>query len=241
LRGEDRLRAVAHRLAALVVLGSLSASAFAGEIVGRVSLKGPPPVHPPMDRSSDPACPPPSSGDQPVIVSASGGLRNAVVRVRGAGPSSASAFPVALAPITVEQRGCSYVPRVQAALRGQPLWVENGDPVLHNLHAFAGRKGLFNVAQPARSAPVKRDLDVEIVRLKCDVHPWMFGWVVFNETPYFAVTATDGRFTIQGVPPGTYTLSAWHETFGTQELNVTVADEAVRADFEFDASRAVSP
>ncbi len=153
---------------------------------------------------------------------ARGRFRNAVVRILGvirppAGSPATPVPPLPLPPVRVEQRGCSYVPRVQAALAGQTLVVENQDPLLHNVHAFAGSKGLFNVAQPPRATPVKREPPgVEVLRLKCDIHPWMFGWVVFNDNPYFAVTGADGRFALHGVPPGTYQLAVWHELLGAR-------------------------
>jgi hypothetical protein len=185
------------------------------------------PTPPTVDRRLDPACGGGSAGDNPLLVSDSRLVQNAVVRILGAAPAASDAG--ALPPVVVRQKDCRYVPRVQAALRGQPVLVENDDPLLHNLHAFSGRKGLFNVAQPAGSPPVKRDLvGVDLLRLKCDIHPWMFGWVVFNETPYFAVTGADGRFAIGGVPAGTYKLSVWHEILGTREVEIRVPAGALQ-------------
>jgi len=215
------IRPWADALALAAMLG-LAAPAQPGELSGRVTLSGPAPERPVFDRSSAPGCGPASADDDPLLISAEGGVQNAVVRLSGlTAPGSAAPLP----PITVEQRGCSYVPRVQAALKGQPVVVVNGDALLHNVHAFDGRRGLFNVAQPPGSRPVEKSAaGAEVLRLKCDIHPWMFGWVVYSENRYSAVTAADGRFAIRGVPPGTYQLSVWHELLGTKTLEIKVTN-----------------
>jgi hypothetical protein len=79
--------------------------------------------------------------------------------------------------------------------------------------------------------------DTELIQLKCDVHPWMKAFVVVSPTPYFSTTGDDGAFSITGLPAGTYTLEAWHETFGTKTAQVTVKDgETAEATFEFAAT-----
>ena len=200
-----------------------------GEIDGRVTVTGPRPARPAEDRTLEPACGKGAAQDDPLLISRSGGVQNAVVRILGVdqvSPVNATSQP--LPPVIVGQKGCSYVPRVQAAQRGQPLVVENKDPLLHNLHAFERRKGLFNVAQPPRAPPVRRELSgIEMLRLKCDIHPWMLGWIVFNDNPYFGVTDAEGRFSIRGVPPGNYALSVWHELLGLRQVEVKVPDGSV--------------
>jgi len=217
------------------LLSAVAAAVVPGAVLqGRITVSGPLPARPVADRTLDPACGNGSAGDDPLLTSTSGGVQNAVVRLLGLNPAAgvhSSSTP--LAPVVVLQQGCSYVPRVQAASRGQPVVIENRDPLLHNLHAFAGRKGLFNVAQPKGSAPVKREVSgVDVLRLKCDIHPWMAGWVVFSDTPYFAVTDADGRFAIQGVPAGSYELSVWHELLGARTVKVQVSAEAVEVNVD---------
>ena len=127
-----------------------------------------------------------------------------------------------------------YSPRVQGAVEGQKIDITNADGTLHNVHAYAGTKTLFNQAQPPKSKELEKDApkDTDVVKLKCDVHPWMTGFIVINKTPYFAVTKDDGKFEIKDVPAGTYKLEAWHEKLGTQTAEVKV-EEGKAADAKF--------
>jgi hypothetical protein len=104
---------------------------------------------------------------------------------------------------------------------------------------MAGKKQLFNVTQPPlKTKEAQPPADVEIIRLKCDIHPWMTAFVVMSPHPYFSTTTEDGAFTLQGVPPGTYTLEAWHETLGTKTAQVTVKEgQEAAVSFEFVAAK----
>ena len=108
--------------------------------------------------------------------------------------------------------------------------------MLHNTHGYAGTSTLFNYAQPASSQALERRLpdSAGVVKLKCDVHPWMAGFVVISKNPYFAVTKEDGTFQIKDVPAGTYTIEAWHEKLGTKTQQVTVTEgKPAQAKFDF--------
>src|SRR5205085_6700936 len=110
------------------------------------------------------------------------------------------------------------------AVAGQPVEVRNSDQTLHNIHAYRGSMTVLNQAQIAGSAPVtKVPKDTDIWKLKCDVHPWMTGYVAVSQNPYFAVTGDDGRYLILNVPPGRYVLEAWHEKFGKKSTPIVVA------------------
>ena len=202
----------------------------AGSVEGRVTLGGPkPPAPAVLDTSSDPACHNVHLLDATVLLGGKDGrgLANVVVRVKGPRPEAALT-----APVRVEQRACSYTPRVQGAVLGQPMEVFNADPMLHNVHGYSGTKGIFNVAQPPGSPAVSKPSPSVSgpVRLKCDVHRWMVAYVVYGESPFFAVTDRDGNFRVGGLPPGSWELEVWHESLGTQTLSLVVKDGAsVRA------------
>jgi plastocyanin len=185
--------------------------------------------------SADPACAGRPDKEQSVVVK-DGRLRNVLVRVRG---------PVAAPPLTppapavVDQAKCTYLPRVQGVVAGQEILVKNSDGTLHNARAYAQGKVVFNVAQPPAAPPIPKTApkDAELLRFKCDIHPWMTAYVAVSPHPYFATTGEDGTATLAGVPAGTYTLEAWHETFGTKTAEVTVTEGAsTEAAFAFSAS-----
>jgi plastocyanin len=203
----------------------------AGRIEGTVAYTGerPKAAKVPAGGAGCPARVPDSS----VVVSKSGrALANVVVRVIA---GAAGDEPTPIAPVVIDQRACVYQPRVQGAVRGQRLLLRNSDGTTHNVHAHSQADGrtLFNVVQPAGAKDVSRDATVTfgVVRLVCDVHPWMRAYVVFNENRFFAVSDENGRFEI-ALPGGRYTLEAWHETLGTQTAEVTV-DEGAPVDPRF--------
>lgn len=163
-----------------------------------------------------------------------GHLGNVVVYVK-AGPI-ASRYAVPAEAALLDQRGCQYHPHVQAIRAGQPLRIVNSDATLHNVHAQAAANQSFNVGQPFAGMELVRTFDrPEVaVPLRCSVHPWMLAWVAVFEHPFFAVSGEDGSFEIAGLPPGAYTLEAWHETLGTRSAEATVGGEgAVEVAFSF--------
>jgi plastocyanin len=139
---------------------------------------------------------------------------------------------------SVDQNGCSYMPHIQALAPGAKLEVVNSDAVLHNIHAYAGDETLFNIAQPIQGMKTSKTLEESgPVHLKCDVHSWMSAWVFVAANPYYAITATDGSFSLGDVPAGTYSVKIWHGRFGEQSGTATVeADGTATVDFEMTAS-----
>jgi hypothetical protein len=118
-----------------------------------------------------------------------------------------------------------YRPRVQGAVDGQKIEFKNADQTMHNVHAFSGTKTLFNAPQQPKAAPMDKEVKAsDVVKLQCDVHPWMRGYVVYSKSPLFAVSKADGTFEIKDVPAGKYTVEAWHEKLGTQKAEITVED-----------------
>ena len=135
-------------------------------------------------------------------------------------------FAIPDAAVEIDQRGCLYVPHVAGAQVGQLITFVTGDPAIHNVHGTpAGAPG-WNFVLARRGAERQlRILQPEVaVSLRCDLHPWMQAWIGVVDHPYFAVTGADGAFRLANVPPGTYTITAWHERFGTQSQQVTLAE-----------------
>ena len=131
-----------------------------------------------------------------------------------------------------------YRPRVQAIVAGQMISIRNGDQTLHNVHGYKGASTLFNQAEIPGLPPIARKVGDagDVLKFKCDVHPWMTGYVVVNANPFFAVTGPDGHFKITDLPPGKYTLTAWQERYGAKTAEATVAaDKPTEVSFAFDA------
>lgn len=128
-------------------------------------------------------------------------------------------------PFLLDQKGCDYIPRVFGVIAGQKIQVRNSDPILHNVRSSARTNQVFNLMQPKQGQIDEKVFDKPevMVQFKCDVHPWMSSWCGVLPHPYFAVTGEDGTFTIKNLPPGTYTLEAWHEILGRKTAEVTVA------------------
>jgi len=130
-------------------------------------------------------------------------------------------------PVVLDQKACHYSPRVVGLRVGQPLEILNSDPTLHNVHAMPMVNQEFNQGQPAQGMRLTKTFTAPevMVRFVCNVHGWMRAYAGVMANPYFAVTDADGAFKIDGLPPGTYTIGLWHETLGTQEQQVTIAEK----------------
>jgi plastocyanin len=191
-----------------------------GSVEGEVVFNGKPPEMQPLKRGADPICAKKEMKDESVMVSG-GKLQNVVVRVSGTVPAGT---PAKTDAVVVDQQDCMYRPRVVTAMAGQPVMIRNSDGTMHNVHSYAGTKTLFNAAQPPKAPDLSKTFDANtgVIKLKCDVHPWMTGWIVVSGHPFSAVTGADGKFTLKDLPAGSYTLEAWHEKLGTQTANVTV-------------------
>jgi hypothetical protein len=160
--------------------------------------------------------------DEPeVTVGPDKGVQDAVVYLKNMTKGKAWEKP-ANNPELVN-KGCEFVPRVQALPVGTSLVTLNEDPVMHNIHSFLSKSTLFNVALPIKGQKAEKPLKTEgMVRFECDAHGWMRGYVYVADNPYYAVTAGNGTFSLQDVPPGSYTLVAWQEYAGETEIPVTV-------------------
>jgi hypothetical protein len=136
----------------------------------------------------------------------------------------------------MDQNNCLYRPRVIVLPPSQKLLIKNSDPVLHNIHCYEGTKTCFNQAKMKGSKDIEKSLPAGVYKMKCDVHPWMTGHVVVGESPFISVTGDAGSYSLTNLPAGTYTLEAWHEKYGVQTAQVTVAaGGTATADFTFSA------
>jgi plastocyanin len=212
----------------MLVAAVAAAAAQAGDVQGTVRYAGSPPALRSLPVDRDQVTCGRSMADERLLVS-NGKLQNVVLTVQGVAGHRPEPRT-----ITLDQKGCRYVPHVQAAAAGSTLRVLNSDVVFHNVHAREGTHPTFNLAMPLRN--MKRDVELDRpgpMHMTCDVHAWMDAWVVVTDEP-FAVSGEDGSFAIRGLPAGTYTVTAWHETLGAQRAQVTVpAVGRASADFTF--------
>ena len=163
--------------------------------------------------------------DENLLVSKKGEVANVFVYVRK-GLEKNKKYLLPKKPATLNQVKCMFQPRVQGVRVGQKFVMKNGDPVLHNIRSFSFRNRAFNIAQPVKSEDRLKIFKhrERAVMIQCDIHPWMKAYFFVMDHPYFAVTDAKGRFKIEGLPAGKYTLSAWHEVFGEQQTTITVGD-----------------
>ena len=202
--------------------------ATAGSVTGRISFEGTPPKPTPIKMASDPYCEKQGAAvTETVVVAAGGGLRNVFVYVKdGLGNLR---FPVPATPVVLDQKSCRYVPHVFGVQVGQPVEIVNSDPTLHNIHALAQSNREFNMGQPMPGKDTHTFSTKEVmVPFKCDVHRWMNAYAGVLDHPFYSVTSDEGRFELKGLPPGTYTIEAWHETLGAQTQTVTIGDKETK-------------
>jgi plastocyanin len=215
-----------------------AAPAGAGTITGTVAFTGKTPEAAELPRKADPVCAAKPMKSNEVIVNSNATLKDVLVRV--APGAVKGKFSAPETPVMVKQEDCMYVPRVQGAVAGQVVEVENADKTMHNVHTYKGQETILNQGQPAGSPPIKKDnvaTETATLKFKCDVHPWMTGFLVVTDHPFFQTTGTDGSFKLDKVPAGKYTIEAWHSKYGLKTAQVTVEpNKTAEVKFSYDGT-----
>jgi plastocyanin len=204
--------------------------ATAATVTGKVKFEGTAPAPQPIKLSSDPYCQKADPGltTENEIVGKDGSVENVFVYVKdGLGNRT---FTAPSQPVVMDQKGCHYAPHVLGIQVGQPLQIVNSDDTLHNVHGLPKANKDFNQGQPIQGMKMTHTFSTKEVMIpfKCDVHGWMNAWIGVLDHPYYAITSTDGTFSLKGLPPGTYTIEAWHEKLGTQTQTVTVGEKETK-------------
>lgn len=208
--------------------------ATAATVTGKVTFEGTVPKAPPLNMSAEPDCA--KLHDGPVfpdqVAVNDGMLANVFVWVKSG--LEGKAFEPPSQAVNLDQKGCIYTPHVIGIQTNQTLSVTNSDSFTHNVHPLPTTNREFNRSQSAGAPPVEHKFPRQELKIavKCNVHPWMRSYINVVEHPFFAVTGDDGSFTIKGLPPGTYTIEAIHESLGEKESSITVGD-AESADVSF--------
>lgn len=216
-------------------------AATAGSVRGTVTLTGTPPKPVQIDMGLDPACnlqsaTNPNLSEQ--VVASDGKLANVYVYIKtGLAPHS---YPAPAEPLTIDQKGCRYIPHVAAARAGQLIRIVNDDMAMHNIHPAPTVSGNheWNLSQLPGGAPIEKSFASPEVMMpvKCNQHPWMKMYLNIADNPYFAVTGKDGSFSLPDLPPGDYVLAAVQEKYGEHDQKITVApNKPTQVSFDFTA------
>lgn len=220
------------------LVGSLSlgvpAGAYSGSITGEVRFSDDPPKLPAVKVTKDQDYCGETLPNETYVIESNGGLKNVVVFIESAPPGKAAD---AQKENFLYNQGCRYAPRVMALQRGERLHVKSNDPKLHIPHGYLGNRTVFNLSLPFKGTSIDATSRIRqpgILKVVCDTHAWMLGFVHVFDHPYFTVTDEQGAFSIPDLPAGTYTLRVWHEDGGVKSQEITVLDVGeVRVNFEF--------
>jgi hypothetical protein len=234
---------MATKLGYAAVLAVLAASAIAfagpsgGSISGKVTYEGTPARQKPIDMSKEPGCAaqhPTPITTETVVTGPGNALVNVVVYISAGVPDESS--PPAQAA-TVTQKGCQYLPHVIPMVVNQELKVVNADSNSHNIHPLAKINNEWNKSQPPGTPPFSEKFGKpEFIPVKCNIHPWMHSSFAVLKNSHYAVSGGDGSFSLPNLPPGKYTITAWHESYGEQTQDVTISgNETKTVNFVFKA------
>ena len=222
----------------VAMLGSPGVAVAASTITGTVTFAGKAPTLRPIAMDAEPVCAKKHAGPAPnesLILGPGNTMAHIMVWVSKGLPAGKT-WPVPKTPVTLDQNGCVYQPHVMGIMVGQTYRILNSDGILHNIHTLPMVNPAFNRGQPATVKEMTTTFPKpeNIFHIKCDVHPWMSAYIGVYTHPFFSATGTDGKFTIAGLDPGTYEITAWHEKLGMKTASVTVAaNETKTQAFQF--------
>jgi plastocyanin len=224
-------------LLALLILLVCSSLMFAGTVNGKVTYTGTPARQKPIDMGKEPSCAKQHATpvtNETVVTGPNNALANVVVYVSSGAPDEGQ---VPAQAVTFDQKGCQYLPHVLPVHVNQEIKITNGDQTSHNIHPLATVNREWNKSQPPGSPPiVEKYAREEFISVKCNVHPWMHGYFAVLKTNHYDVSKGGGEFKLPDLPPGKYTITAWHEDYGTQTADVTITgNETKDVNFTFKA------
>jgi plastocyanin len=211
----------------------------AATVSGKVTYTGTPMKAKVIDMSKEPTCAAKHASapvmTETVVTGPNNSLANVVIYISAGAPDEGTAPSQA---VTYEQKGCQYVPHLLAMRVGQELRVLNDDQTSHNIHPLPKINAEWNKSQPIGAQPIIAKFDKEeFIPVKCNIHPWMHGYFAVLKTSHFAISTDDGSFSLANLPAGKYTITAWHEKYGTQTQDVTITgNETKTIDFTFKAT-----
>src|SRR5687768_6415964 len=212
-----RGRANGLRLVAAVVAVSMYPGVVlaASSVSGTVTFAGKTPTLRPLAMDAEPVCAKKHSGPVPneLLVLGNGNTMGNIMVFVSKGLPAGKTWPASKNPVVLDQNGCIYKPHVMGIMVGQPYKILNSDGLAHNVHTLPKVNKSFNRSMPGTLKEVTTTFDKAepIFQVKCDVHPWMNAFIGVFDHPFFSVTATDGKYTIANLEPGTYEITAWHE------------------------------
>lgn len=220
-----------------LLLPLCSSPIFAGTISGKVKFTGKAPQPKPIDMSAEPSCMQDHLApvmSETVVTGPDNTLANVIVFV-SEGANDQDQVPAQA--VTFQQKGCQYIPHVVALHTGQELKILNSDQTTHNVHPIARANREWNKSQTPGAAPITAKYEnAEFIPVKCNVHPWMRAYIVVLKTNHYDISKQNGSFTLPDLPPGKYQITAWHETYGTQTADITIAGtETKEVNFTFRA------
>ena len=210
----------------------------ASTVTGIITFDGKAPALRPLAMDADPDCAKKHTApvaNEMLALGSGNTMGNVMVWVTKGLPAGKT-YPAPTTPVTIDQNGCQYKPHVMGIMVGQPYRILNSDGILHNIHTLPKVNASFNKGMTATVKEVSTNFPKAetMFNIKCDVHPWMSAYLGVFTHPFYSVTSTDGKFTISGLDPGTYEITAWQERLGTQTATVTVgANETKTQPFKF--------